>query len=154
MNTRAMVARLNELDEQLCSAFGIARSVDATTLDEAITMSASTTEHLVAGERGARDDAGSVVRRSPLTDFLQAQVAARQMRASDRADVVRSLTAACRRIATMCLVDISFNPARANVKGSLRASRASRSPDVVSSVARGRLRFARGLRHVSRAAVG
>ena len=98
MNPRAMVARLNELDEQLCSAFGVARSVDATTLDEAITMSASTTEHLVAGERGARDDAGSVVRQSPLTDFLQAQVAARQMRASDRADVVRSLTAGIRRM--------------------------------------------------------
>ena len=47
MNTRAMVARLNELDEQLCSAFGISRSGDATTLDEAITMSAATTQRLL-----------------------------------------------------------------------------------------------------------
>ncbi|MGB7110007.1 MAG: LuxR family transcriptional regulator, partial [Mycobacterium sp.] len=98
MNPRAMVSRLNELDEQLCSAFGIERSVDATTLDEAITMSATTTEQLVARERGARDHAGSAVGQSPLTDFLQAQVAARQMRASDRADVVRSLTAGIRRM--------------------------------------------------------
>ena len=43
MNTRAMLARLNELDEQLCSAFGISRSGDATTLDDAIAMSAATT---------------------------------------------------------------------------------------------------------------
>ena len=38
MNTRAMVARLNNLDGQLCSAFGIFRSGDATTLDEARKM--------------------------------------------------------------------------------------------------------------------
>ncbi|HEV7581232.1 MAG TPA: LuxR C-terminal-related transcriptional regulator [Mycobacterium sp.] len=98
MNTRAMVARLNELDEQLCSAFGIARSGDATTLDEAITMSAATTERLVGRERGVRDDTASPIGQSRLTDFLQAQVEARQMRAGDRVDVVRSLTAGIRRM--------------------------------------------------------
>src|SRR5246127_4670551 len=98
MNTRALVARLNQLDEQLCSAFGIARSGDATTLDEAIAMSAATTERLVTRERVARDDAGSAIGQRSLTDFLQAQVEARQMRAGDRVDVVRSLTAGIRRM--------------------------------------------------------
>ena len=98
MNNRAMVDRLNQLDEQLCSAFGIARSGDATTLDEAIAMSAATTERLVTRERGARDDAGSAIGQRSLTDFLQAQVEARQMRAGDRVDVVRSLTAGIRRM--------------------------------------------------------
>ncbi len=56
MNTHAMLARLNELDEQLCSAVGISRSGDATTLDEAIAMSAATTDRLLTGERGIRDD--------------------------------------------------------------------------------------------------
>jgi DNA-binding CsgD family transcriptional regulator len=98
MSNRAMVARLNELDEQLCSAFGIARSGEATTLDEAITMSAATTERLVTRERGVGDDTASPIGQSRLTDFLQAQVEARQMRAGDRVDVVRSLTAGIRRM--------------------------------------------------------
>src|SRR5262249_3377109 len=98
MNTRAMVARLNELDEQLCSAFGISRSVDATTLDEAITMSAATTERLVSRQRSVRDDTPSPIGHGALTEFLQAQVEARQMRAGDRVDVVRSLTAGVRRM--------------------------------------------------------
>jgi DNA-binding CsgD family transcriptional regulator len=98
MNTRAMVARLNQLDEQLCSAFGISRSSDATTLDEAIRMSAATTERLETRELGARADAPSAIEHSLLTDFLQAQVEARQLRAGDRVDVVRSLTAGIRRM--------------------------------------------------------
>jgi DNA-binding CsgD family transcriptional regulator len=98
MNTRAMVARLNQLDEQLCSAFGISRSLDATTLDEAIRMSAATTERLETRELGARADAPSANGHSLLTDFLQAQVEARQLRAGDRVDVVRSLTAGIRRM--------------------------------------------------------
>jgi DNA-binding CsgD family transcriptional regulator len=98
MNTHAMVARLNYLDEQLCGAFGIDRSADATTLDEAITMSAATTERLETRELGAHADARLAVRHSLLTDFLQAQVEARQMRAGDRVDVVRSLTAGIRRM--------------------------------------------------------
>src|ERR1700724_1380366 len=98
MNNRAMIARLNELDEQLCSAFGISRSGDATTLDEAITMSAATTERLLTHQRCVRDDTASPIGPSPLTDFLQAQVEARQVRAGDRVDVVRSLTDGIRRM--------------------------------------------------------
>src|SRR5246127_1294678 len=98
MNTRTMVARLNELDQLLCDTFGIPRAGDATTLDDAITMSAATTERLVMRERNVRDDAGLPIGQSPLTDFLQAQVEARQMRARDRVDVVRSLTAGIRRM--------------------------------------------------------
>jgi len=101
MNTRAMVARLNELDEQLCSAFGFSRSGDATTLDEAITMSAATTDRVLSGERGIRDDTASPIGQSPLTAFLQAQVEARVMRAGDRADVVRSFTDGIRRMRTV-----------------------------------------------------
>jgi DNA-binding CsgD family transcriptional regulator len=98
MNTRAMVARLNELDKQLCNAFGIPRSDDATTLDEAICMSAATTERVVTRERGVRDDIAPAIGQNSLTDFLQAQVEARQMRTGDRVDVVRSLTAGIRRM--------------------------------------------------------
>jgi DNA-binding CsgD family transcriptional regulator len=97
MNTRAMVTRLNDLNKQLCDAFGISRSDDATTLDEAITMSAATTERLVTRERSVSDDIGSTGQ-TLLTDFLQAQVEARQVRGGERADVVRSLTEGIRRM--------------------------------------------------------
>ena len=98
MNTRAMVATLNDLDEQLCRAFGVARSGDAATLDEAITMSAATTDRLLTGGRVSRDDTASPIGRTPLTAFLRAQVEARQMRAGDRADMVRLLTDGIRRM--------------------------------------------------------
>src|SRR6202008_3078711 len=98
MNPRAMVARLNELDQLLCDAFGIPRASNTTSLDEAITLWAATTERLVTRERNVRDEAGLPIGQSPLTDFLQAQVEARQMRARDRVDVVRSLTAGIRRM--------------------------------------------------------
>lgn len=95
VNTRAMVARLNQLDEQLCMSFGLVRATDALTLDEAIAMTAATTESLIGslrGHSGSAGDQGSVV------DFLRAQVEARQMRADDRIDVPRSLTASIRRM--------------------------------------------------------
>jgi DNA-binding CsgD family transcriptional regulator len=98
MNTDAMVGRLNELDDQLCIAFGISRSGDATTLDEAIAMSAATTDRLLTGERGIRKDTAVPVGQSPLTEFLQAQIEARQMTAAGRVDVVRSLTDGIRRM--------------------------------------------------------
>ena len=98
MNTRAMVSRLNDLNKQLCDAFGISRSDDATTLYEAITISAATTERLVTRERSVRDDAGSTTEQSLLTDFLQAQVEARQVRGGERVDVIRSLTEGIRRM--------------------------------------------------------
>jgi DNA-binding CsgD family transcriptional regulator len=98
MNTRAMVARLNDLNKQLCDAFSISRSDDATTLDEAIMMSAATTERLVTRERSVSDDAGPAIGQSLLTDFLQAQVEARQFRGGERVDVVRSLTDGIRRM--------------------------------------------------------
>jgi DNA-binding CsgD family transcriptional regulator len=98
MNTRTIVARLNELNQRLCDESGIPRPVDATTLDEAITMSAATTERLVNRKRSVHDDAGSAIGQSLLKDFLQAQVEARQMRAGDRTDLVRSLTAGIRRM--------------------------------------------------------
>ncbi len=92
MNTCAMVVRLNELDGQLCSAFGISRRGDATTLDEAITMSAATTDRVLTGELGIRDGTASLIGTSQLTVFLQAQVEARVTRDGNRGDVVRSLT--------------------------------------------------------------
>ncbi|MDT5343432.1 MAG: hypothetical protein QOE52_2616, partial [Mycobacterium sp.] len=98
MNTRGMVATLNELDEQLCREFGITRSGDATTLDDAITMSAATTERLLTRESNVRPETMSPSRPSALKEFLQAQVEARQLRAGDRVDVVRSLTAGIRRM--------------------------------------------------------
>src|SRR5580693_10800697 len=97
MNTRVMVTRLNDLNKQLCDAFGTSRSDDATTLDEAITMSAATTERLVTRERSVSDDIGSTGQ-TLLTDFLQAQVEARQVRGGERAEVVRSLTDGIRRM--------------------------------------------------------
>jgi DNA-binding CsgD family transcriptional regulator len=91
-----MVARLNELDEQVCRAFGIARSGDATTLDEAIRMAAASTDRLLTGEPGIRDN--TALPGGELTAYLQAQVDAHKLRARDRADVVRMLTAGIRRM--------------------------------------------------------
>src|SRR6202045_4571194 len=98
MNTCAMVVRLNELDGQLCSAFGISRRGDATTLDEAITISAATTGRALTGERGMGDGTASPIGTSQLIVFLQAQVEARVMRDGNRGDVVRSLTNGIRRM--------------------------------------------------------
>src|SRR5262245_25052324 len=97
MSTQTMVARLNELDQQLCSAFGILRTRDATTLDEAIAMSAATTQ-LLAREHADGDDIASPTDGVALTAFLQAQVEARQMRAGESVDVVRTLTDGIRRM--------------------------------------------------------
>jgi DNA-binding CsgD family transcriptional regulator len=98
MNTRAMVAKLNELDQQLCSAFNIARSGDATSLDEAIAMSAATTDRLLAGERDSGDVTTSPTVHSSLTPFLRAQVEARELRSGGHTGVVRSLTEGIRRM--------------------------------------------------------
>lgn len=94
MDTRAMVAKLNELDRQLWSAFDSSRSSDATTLDEAISMSAATTERLLSPQPGVP----SSIAHGTLKEFLEAQVEARQMRAGERVDVVRELTAGVRRM--------------------------------------------------------
>src|ERR1700730_10278587 len=98
MNTDTMLARLNELYAQLCSAVGISRSGNATTVDEAIAMSAATTDRLLTGERGIRDDTAPPVGHGPLTVFLQAQVEARGVQAGRGGNVVRSLTESIRRV--------------------------------------------------------
>jgi len=98
MSTREMVGRLNHLHEQLCGAFGVPRTGDAANLDEAIVMSAATTDRLLIGDRGIRDDIVSPTGRITLAEFLQAQVEARGMRAGDHVDVVRSLTHGIRRM--------------------------------------------------------
>jgi DNA-binding CsgD family transcriptional regulator len=98
MNTHTMLTRLNELDAQLCSAVGISRSADATTVDEALAMSAATTDRLLTGERGIRDDTALHVGHGPLTVFLQAQVEARVLRAGRGGNVVRALTEGIRRM--------------------------------------------------------
>jgi DNA-binding CsgD family transcriptional regulator len=98
MNTRAIVAKLNELDQQLCSAFNIARSGDATSLDEAIAMSAATTDRLLARERDSGDSTTSPTVHSSLTPFLRAQVEARELRSGGHTGVVRSLTEGIRRM--------------------------------------------------------
>jgi DNA-binding CsgD family transcriptional regulator len=98
MNARAVLATLNELDDQLCSALGISRSCDATTLDEAIAMSAATTDRSLAGEDGVRDAAAPPVAQSHLTEFLRAQVEARVIREGHEGNVVRSLTEGIRRM--------------------------------------------------------
>jgi DNA-binding CsgD family transcriptional regulator len=92
------VARLNELDEQLCHALGIARSGDAPTLDEAISISAATTDQLLAGEHGIADDTAPSIGRTPLAAFLWAQVDARVTRDGHGCTVVRSLTDGIRRM--------------------------------------------------------
>jgi len=97
MNNGAMLARLNELDEQVCSAFRIARSSDAPTLDDAITMSAVTADRLLIGDRAIHDDTAPSVAQRPLIAFLQAQVEARMVR-DHRGNVVRSLTEGIRRM--------------------------------------------------------
>ena len=91
MNAREMVARLNDLDDRLCRALGLPRPGDAATLDEAITMSAATTDRLLVG-----DDKSLPA--TALVEFLAAQVEAREMRAGGRDGVVRSLTEGIRRM--------------------------------------------------------
>ena len=71
MNAREMVARLNDLDEQLCGAFRVPRSGDAATLDEAITMAAAATDPLLAGERSIREYTLSPIGPSSLAAFLR-----------------------------------------------------------------------------------
>ncbi|MDT5267530.1 MAG: hypothetical protein QOF88_6221 [Mycobacterium sp.] len=97
-NARAIVAQLNELDRQLCSAFNISRSGDATTLDGAIAMSAATTDRLLVGERDSGDDTASPRAHSSLAPFLRVQVEARELRSGGPAGVVRSLTEGIRRM--------------------------------------------------------
>ena len=54
---------------------------DATTLDDAITMSAATTERLLTRESNVRHETMSPGGPSAMKEFLQAQVEARQLRA-------------------------------------------------------------------------
>jgi DNA-binding CsgD family transcriptional regulator len=97
MNTGAMLARLNQLDDQVCNAFSITRSGDAPTLDDAITMSAVTADRLLIGDRAIHGDMAPSVAQRPLIAFLQAQVEARMVR-DHRGNVVRSLTEGIRRM--------------------------------------------------------
>jgi DNA-binding CsgD family transcriptional regulator len=91
MTAREILARLNDLDDRLCAASGMARSRDAATLDEAIAMAAATTDRLLVGH-------DKTMQAIALVEFLQAQVEARQMRAGGRDGVVRSLTEGIRRM--------------------------------------------------------
>ena len=97
MNTGAMLARLNQLDDQVCNAFSITRSGDAPTLDDAITMSAVTADRLLIGDRAIHGDMAPSVAQRPLIAFLQAQVEARMVR-DHRGNAVRALTEGIRRM--------------------------------------------------------
>lgn len=97
MNAGSIVATLNELDRRLCSEFDIEHAGDATTLDEAIAVSAATTRKLLAGEQ-LGSAVGSSARHSSLAPFLRAQVEARELRSAARADVVHALTEGIRRM--------------------------------------------------------
>jgi DNA-binding CsgD family transcriptional regulator len=94
MNPRAVTAKLNELDEQLCAWFEISRAGDAISLDEAIEQSAGTVEQILTSHRYVAPTASL----DAFRDFLETQVEARQMRAGGRAHIVRSLTAGIRRM--------------------------------------------------------
>ncbi len=99
MNTNPMLARLNELDDQLCCACSMTRSGDATTMDDAIAMSAATSDWLFADDRGIRGEADSSEAQRPLIAFLQAQIEARVATGGrSRDNVVRSLTEGIRRM--------------------------------------------------------
>jgi len=92
MNTVDMVVRLNELDRQLCAAFGVDRSRDATTLDEAIAMATDTTDQLMAE---ARADSSS---QTQLCEYLRAQVETRILSGGHQHNALRSLTEGIRRM--------------------------------------------------------
>src|SRR5215208_5655359 len=98
MNTGAMLARLNELDGQVCNALRITRSGDAPTLDDAITMSAVTAHRLLSGDRSIHEGIASSVAQRHLIAFLQAQVEARAMRDRYSGNVVRPMTEGIRRM--------------------------------------------------------
>jgi hypothetical protein len=61
-------------------------------------MSAATTDRLLGGEWAIRDFTESPIGPTTLASFLAAQVEAREMRAGQCADVVRSLTHGIRRM--------------------------------------------------------
>jgi DNA-binding CsgD family transcriptional regulator len=92
MNSVHMVDRLNELDRQLCAAFGVARSRDATTLDGAIAMATDTTDQVLAD---ARADSSS---QTQWCEFLSAQVEARIMSGGHHHNALRLLTEGIRRM--------------------------------------------------------
>ena len=98
MDACELVARLNDLDKQLCDACGLPRSGDAATLDEAIRRSAVTTDRLLAGECAIGDYSGAPIGPDTVVAFLAAQVEAREVRAGGRDGVVRSLTDGIRRM--------------------------------------------------------
>lgn len=91
MKARAMVERLNELNARVCAEFGIAALSDAQNLDEAIAVSTTTVDFLMA-----RGD--STPAEPSIAEFLRAQVEARRLRDSRRVHVVRALTAGVRRM--------------------------------------------------------
>jgi DNA-binding NarL/FixJ family response regulator len=93
-----MVARLNELNDNLRGASGIGPAVSATSLDEAIATATAITERLASDGGPDQREAKALADRDLLTEFLRAQVEARQMRASDQVDTVRALTAGVRRM--------------------------------------------------------
>lgn len=97
MSTRAIVARLNELDRQLCDTFGVSGSADATTLDDAITMAAATTAQILYGARRI-GDTGALAGYGPLIEFLRLQGDARIIRDETAVNAVRSVTLGIRRM--------------------------------------------------------
>jgi DNA-binding CsgD family transcriptional regulator len=79
-------------------ASGISRSGDATTLEQAITTAAATTDRLLKGKAEVGDDTAALVSQSSLIAFLQAQVDARVIRDGHDGNTVRSLTEGIQRM--------------------------------------------------------
>lgn len=90
-----IVCRINELDRLLRESTGMPRNDDARSLDQAITQASETTSRVLAAAEKLSPDASEA-----LTEFLRMQLRAHEVRASRRAEVVRSLTAGIRRMRT------------------------------------------------------
>jgi DNA-binding CsgD family transcriptional regulator len=98
VSKRAIVARLNQLDARLCEVLGVARAGDASDLEEAIAMAAATTNRALNHPLGVGNQPVNLDTISAISAFLHAQIEARQVKADERAGVVRSLTAGIRRM--------------------------------------------------------
>ncbi len=98
MTRRAMVTRLNQIDGHLRSVLNLPRPTKATTLEQAIANSATTTEEVLFGDDGEGIALMPAVAQRLLMASLQAQVEARLISGDDSGATARSVIDSIRRL--------------------------------------------------------
>jgi DNA-binding CsgD family transcriptional regulator len=98
MSGAAVIAELNALAARLSEHAGMVAERQATTLEDAVEMSAQLSRRLLAEPPAVLVDCTASEYQRALTAFLSAQVEAHRMRSTSRSDVIRSLTEGIRRM--------------------------------------------------------